>query len=220
MLDVTIVQKLQSTAMLQLNRSQNSVTQISLNYVVCDSSFFLDIRHSFIDLSTTTLYTPVSILERTATVEIPYKTKSNSSNAQVIYNVIGIYMLRQSNLFEYQITTASKLLSSLNLSILVGGSNRLKWLRVCTYSYELIANSVDPPYYIEMGIVDDFSGTFPDRSGLTVLSYGTFYTGMIDWNIDDSNSVLNYKMGGTGISYLLTSTSLSRSRTAFLWYRK
>jgi hypothetical protein len=71
-----------------------------------------------------------------------------------------------------------------------------------------------------LGVLNSFSGNFPDSSGLTISSYGTIYTGMVDWMIDDTNSVLDYNLGGTGLSYSLTTASISQSKTAFLWYRK
>jgi hypothetical protein len=71
-----------------------------------------------------------------------------------------------------------------------------------------------------MGIVVSFSGMIPDSSGLAISSYGTVFTGMTDWTIDDTNSVLNYNMTLTALSYLLTTASLTQSKTAFFWYRK
>jgi hypothetical protein len=118
------------------------------------------------------------------------------------------------------VTLAARSTSTFNLSILVGGNNRLKWIRICSYSYETIANSVDPPYYIDLGIVNSFSGIFPDSSGLAISQYGFIYKGMVDCIIDDTNSILDYNMGGTGLSYLLTTTSITQSRTSYFWYRK
>jgi hypothetical protein len=71
-----------------------------------------------------------------------------------------------------------------------------------------------------MGILTSFSGNFPDTSGVTISQYGTIYTGMVDWLIDDSNSVLNYNMSSTNLAYQLTTTSLSSSKFSYFWYRK
>lgn len=221
LVDLSTVQRLQTYAMIQLNRTANSITQLSVNYIVCDSSFWLDVRQTLVDLSGTVAFMSASSLSRTVVAEIAYKTKSNSTNAQLTYNTIGVDMYRQNtHIFLFEITLAAKSLSSFNLSILVGGNNRIRTIRICSYSYEAIANSVDPPFYIDLGVVNSFSGTFPDSSGLTISSYGTIYTGMVDWMIDDTNSVLDYNMGGTGLSYSLTTTSISQTKTAFFWYRK
>jgi hypothetical protein len=221
LLDLSTVQTLQTYAMIQMNRTANSITQLSVNYIVCDSSFWLDVRQTLVDLSGTVAFTSASSLSRTVVTEIAYKTKSNSTNAMLTYNTIGVDMYRQNtNIFRFEISLAAKSLSSFNLSILLGGNNRIRTIRICSYSYEAIANSVDPPFYIDLGVVSSFSGTLPDSSGLSVTSHGTVYTGMIDWMIDDSNSVLNYNMETTGLSYTFTTTSISQSKTAFFWYRK
>ena len=68
--------------------------------------------------------------------------------------------------------------------------------------------------------MSSFSGTIPDTSGLTVTQFGTIYTGMVDWTIDDTNSVLNYNMALSNRSYTLTTTSLTQSETVYFWYKK
>ena len=50
MIDVSVVQKLQTYALIQLNRTANSLTQLAVNYVVCDGSFWLDIRQTLVNL--------------------------------------------------------------------------------------------------------------------------------------------------------------------------
>ena len=71
-----------------------------------------------------------------------------------------------------------------------------------------------------MGLLTSFANNFPDTSAVTVSQYGNIYTGMVDWYIDDSNSVLDYNMSSTNLAYQLVTTSLSSSRTAYFWYRK
>jgi hypothetical protein len=95
----------------------------------------------------------------------------------------------------------------------------MRFIRICSISYETVANSVNPPYYMDLGSLATFSTTIPDSSGLTVTSYGTVFCGMIDWIVDDSNSILNYNANINGLSFLLTTTSLTQSHTAYLWYR-
>lgn len=73
---------------------------------------------------------------------------------------------------------------------------------------------------MDLGTLTSFSGYIPDPSGLSSSEYGFIYTGMLDWMIDDSNSVLNYNLSTNGLSYQLSTTSLSSSKTAYLWYRK
>jgi len=99
MIDLTLVQKLQTNCLIQMNRTANSISQLTINYIVCDSSLFLDIRQMYVDLSASTVFTSASTLSRTVIVELSYKSKSNSTNAVVIFNTIGLEMFRLSRFF-------------------------------------------------------------------------------------------------------------------------
>ncbi len=68
MVDVAIVQKVQTYALVQVNRTAGSVTQLKVNYIVCDSSFWLDVRQVYVDLSALNVYTSASSLSRTAII--------------------------------------------------------------------------------------------------------------------------------------------------------
>ncbi len=68
MMDVTIIQKTASSATIQLSRTVNAIQQLSLNYIVCDSTFFLDIRHTYVDLSTQIIFTSASSVSRSVIV--------------------------------------------------------------------------------------------------------------------------------------------------------
>jgi hypothetical protein len=43
---------------------------------------------------------------------------------------------------------------------------------------------------------------------------------MVNWNIDDSNTILNYNLALILKSYTLTTTSLSQANFVYVWYRK
>lgn len=135
MFDLQIVQQLQASALIQLNRTAGTIQQISLNYIVCDSSFWLDVRQTLVDLSEQTVFTSFTST-RTAVMQLPYKSKSNSSNAQVVYNTIGIDMIRQSShTYQFQMMTSGKDFSSFNITLQILVNNKIKWIRICTYSY-------------------------------------------------------------------------------------
>ena len=51
MIDTSLVQTLQSSALIQVNFTIGKLQQISVNYIICDSSFWLDIQHNLVDLS-------------------------------------------------------------------------------------------------------------------------------------------------------------------------
>lgn len=217
--DISIAQAFPSMVSLQFNRTSNSITQLRINYIACDSTFFLDIKITPLDLSLTDAFA-ISASQRTISIDLPYKTKSNSSNAQIIYNTVGLQMIRTSNTYSLQITMNTRSSNFFSLNLAVGGNNRLKAIRMCSMSYETIATTIDPPFYLNMGVLSGFVGTIPDTSGLTVSAYDTVYTGMVDWTVNDANSVLDFIMTLSGISYSLTTNSLTQTKTAYFWYRK
>lgn len=71
-----------------------------------------------------------------------------------------------------------------------------------------------------MGIVQSFSGVIPDSSNLVISVYGSVFVGMVDFTVDDTNSVFNYNMTLTGLGYLLTTSSMVQSQMTYFWYRK
>ncbi len=109
--DIQIVQKVQTSALIQLNRTAGTIQQISLNYIVCDSSFWLDVRQTLVDLSSQTVFLSFTST-RSTVMTLPYKSKSNSSNAQVVYNTIGLEMIRlSSRTYQFQMSTSGRDLS-------------------------------------------------------------------------------------------------------------
>lgn len=98
-IDVSIVQQLQSSSLIQANFTASTVQQLALNYIVSDSSLFLDVRTSYSDLTLLNVYTVGGPTRRSSSILLPYKTKSNTTNAVVTYNTIGLSMIRQSHLF-------------------------------------------------------------------------------------------------------------------------
>ena len=152
---------------------------------------------------------------------LPYKSKSNSSNAQVVYNTIGLEMIRlSSRTYQFQMSTSGRDLSQFNITLQIQANNKIRWVRLCTYSYQAVATTIDAPFFIDWGFLSSFSGSLPDSSGLTLTSTGTIYSGMVSWFIDDSNTVLNYNLAFTLKAYTLTTTSLSQVNFAYVWYRK
>ncbi len=57
MIDVNLINKFATYSTIQINRTAGSVSQIALSYIACDSSFWLDIVHSYVDLSGQTVFT-------------------------------------------------------------------------------------------------------------------------------------------------------------------
>ncbi len=99
LIDITLTAKQSTYATIMITRTQNTVQQLSINYIVCQSTFFLDIRNTYFDLTSETVFTTTSTNSKTSLLIVPYKTKSNSSNAIVVYNTIGLHMIRTSRTF-------------------------------------------------------------------------------------------------------------------------
>lgn len=153
-------------------------------------------------------------------LSIGYQTKSNSTNAAVIYSAIGMEIIRnQTHTFEYSITTSSLDSHSFNVSLMVEGNNRMRWIRLCSFSYEKVATTIDPPYYLDMGFLTGLSNTVTDASGITISELGIIFTGMVNWLVDDSNGVLDYNLAFASKTYTITTNALSSARVTYFWYR-
>lgn len=179
----------------------------------------MDIRNQLIDLSATTVWLG-NVGTRTSDMTVNFKTKSNAMNAIVIYMTSGIYMAKTSNSFEYTLVDISKASNSYTLRISVMANNKVRWIRISTISYESIATTIDPPFYLELGFFNSLQATVPDSSGIAVSSMGTIFSGMTDFLIVDTNNVFDYNMSSTGRIFNLVSTSISRSQSCYFWYRQ
>ena len=101
-IDVSSSASAQTSQTLLLSFTTGTVTNFRVNYLVClpNSFFFLDVQHSYQDLSSDpAIFTSGTTSSRQKTLTLPYKTKSNSSNSVVVYNTVGLSMMRQSHTF-------------------------------------------------------------------------------------------------------------------------
>jgi hypothetical protein len=62
-------------------------------------------------------------------------------------------------------------------------------------------------------------GNIPDGSNLAVSVLGTIFMGMTDWTLSDTNAIINYNMSLSGLTYQLTSNTVTRTQSAYFWYR-
>ena len=123
---------------LLLSFTTSTVNNFRIHYLVClpNSFFFLDVRNSYEDLSTDgSIFTSSSPSSRQKTLTIPYKAKSNSSNAVVVYNTVGLSMLRQSNTFEYTLSTTARAATTFNLLLTVMANYGMRFIRLVVYNY-------------------------------------------------------------------------------------
>ncbi len=100
--DLSISTKNATVCTLKLNFTASTILQFSINYFVClpNNNFFLDVVISYQDLNSyNTINTSSLTGQRSITLNLPYKGKSNASNAVVGYNTVGLSMMRQSNTF-------------------------------------------------------------------------------------------------------------------------
>ena len=70
-----------------------------------------------------------------------------------------------------------------------------------------------------MGFLTGLSNTVTDASGITISELGVIFTGMVNWLIDDSNSVLDYNLAFASKTYTITTNALSSARVTYFWYR-
>ena len=189
--------------------------------MVCLSNFFfLNVQTSYQDLSSiSNIFTANQAVSRTTTLTLPYKTKSNSSNAVVAYTTAGLSMMRQSNTFEYTLTTNTYSTSTFTVTLTCMANNGMRFIRVVIFNYESIVASVDPPYYVDMGFTNSLSGSVSDSSGLGLTTTGTILTGITDFAASDANAILNYNFTLSTLSYTIISTAITRTKTAYIWYR-
>lgn len=97
--DVTSTSSSQVTQTIQLNFSSNAISLFSINYLVCATSFFLDVRTFHQDLTGTNLNVTNLATSRSFTCFLPMRGKSNSSNTASVYTTVGVSMMRAKNTF-------------------------------------------------------------------------------------------------------------------------
>jgi len=202
------------------NFTSSTVQQFSINYIVClpNTYFFLDVRNIYQDLTSfSTIYSSALTSSRSQILTPAYKTKSNSTNAQVIISTVGLSMMRQSNTFEYTLNIAGYNSSSFNLTLTLMANNGMRFIRYVVIDYETTASSYTG--YVDMGVGVNLGGTVPDSSGMGFTTTGTIFTGVTDWAMSDANAIITYNMSYSSLTYSLSSRSVSRTKTAYLWYR-
>lgn len=97
--DVTSTSSTQFMQTIQLNFTSNAISLFSINYLICATSFFLDVRTFHQDLTGTNLNVTNLATSRSLTVNLPMRGKSNSSNTASVYTTVGVSMMRAKNTF-------------------------------------------------------------------------------------------------------------------------
>jgi hypothetical protein len=219
---VTSISGTTSSKTLQLNFTSGTVLNFRVNYLVSLSNFcFLDVQNSYQDLTALgTIFSSAIASTRTTTLTLPYKGKSNSSNTVMAYTTVGLSMMRQKNSFDFTLTTNTLSTTTFTVDLTLPANNGMRFIRISIVNYENIPGLVSSPDYIDMGFLSTLSGSVPDSSGLGLTTTGTIMTGMTDWTLSDSFAVINYNMTLSTLSYSIISTSVSRSKTGFVWYRE
>lgn len=212
----------QTNALIQLVCTTGIVSQMSVNYLAVLSTSFLEVTYAKLDLTSFTIYTQTVPQSRSVARTIPYRTKSNSTNAVIAVSTVGMNSIRQSvHTFIYSLSISAQYVNSYEVTLTAGPYNRLSSVTVQGISYESVATTIYPPYYLSIGYVSDFSGTIPENSGATgVTAMGIIFIGMTDWTIDDSNGVNTFNLSVSQNTYTLTSTSLTSCRNSYVWYRQ
>lgn len=71
-----------------------------------------------------------------------------------------------------------------------------------------------------MGFGTNLGGTLPDSSGLGLSVTGTIFIGMSDWALSDANAIITYNMTVSGLIYSLSSATVTRTSTGYIWFRQ
>lgn len=134
-IDVTILSSSTGYQILQLNFTSSTINILSINYIACVSGFFLDVRTAFLNTSALTVASSSLNTVRTTTLNVPYKSKSNSSNSVAVYTTIGMSMVRAKNTFEYSLTFNGFATSTITITLTVQPMNGVKFLRFSVFNY-------------------------------------------------------------------------------------
>jgi hypothetical protein len=206
---------------LQLNFTVGSVSIFSINYLVCSSSFFLDIRTSYTELSSTSIFSSALASTRSFTINLPAKAKSNSSNTMAAYTTVGMSMMRARNTFEFTLTTLGFSSTTVNVNLTLMPNNGMRFIRIMVFNYEAVVTIISSPFFMDIGFGTALGGTVPDSSGLGLTTTGTIFLGITDMAISDFYSVMTYNMSISGTVYSLSSAGgITRTQTAYIWYRQ
>ena len=137
-IDVSSSSSSQTSQTLLLSFTTGTITNLRVNYLVClpNGFFFMDVRHSYQDLSSDgTIFTSGMASTRSKTLSLTYKTKSNSSNSVVTYNTVGLSMMRQSNTFEYTLSTTGYAASTFSVQLTLMSNNGMRFIRLVIFNY-------------------------------------------------------------------------------------
>lgn len=159
--DLTVAGTSTTAAIIQLVCTSGIVTQMSVNYLAVLSTSFLEITYSKLDLTSFTIYTQTTAQSRSVARNITYRTKSNSTNAVVAVSTVGMNGIRQAHTFIYSMSISAQYVNSYEVTLTAGPNNRLSSVSVQGVSYESVATTIYPPYYLSIGYIPDFSGTIP-----------------------------------------------------------
>ena len=159
--------------------------------------FFLDVRSNYIDLSSNnTIFTSGMSGSRSVNLNLNYKSKSNTSNSQVILSAVGMSIMRQSNIFEYTLNIASYSTSTFTVTLTLMSNNGMRFIRLFVANYELTASQYTG--YVDMGAFTSLGGSVPDSSGLGFTTIGNIFTGVTDWILNDANAIITFNMTQSG----------------------
>lgn len=135
---------------------------------------------------------------RSVNLNLVYKNKSNTSNAQVVLSVVGMSIMRQSNTFEYTLNIVSYTTTTFTLTLTLMANNGMRFIRLYVLSYELTASQYTG--YVDMGVMTSLGGSVVDSSGLGFTTIGNIFTGITDWILNDANAILTYNLTQSGLS--------------------
>ena len=87
-IDVVVSSTSKTQTTVSFTRTTSVVTEASINYIAVEPSSFMDVYTGLFNLTGTNIY-DIGSGQRSASITMAYRIKSNSTNAALVYNTIG-----------------------------------------------------------------------------------------------------------------------------------
>ena len=172
-----------SGATIESRRSKNGVG-ISVYFLATSPNFFLNVSSNYFPLEATPLFTSNNS-ERNVLRSIDYTSKSNFTNGQVILTTVGVNFTKGNDLdsFSVNVAVVQKAQTYFDIRISVPESIRLRFLRVCSISYEIVNDVAQHPFYINSGSLTLFGDEIDDISeNQDITNLGVIFSGLNSWS--------------------------------------
>lgn len=205
-------------------RSISNFSSATIKYMATNNVTYFDIQISSSSFgSNTGSIGAVITSNRTGSINIPWRRKSNTSNVGIAYYTVGLSQIWLGSSFTYSLTNSSFGLNndSYNLQISVnptsGSSNGISYIRICTISYEIVTLVANQQFFSSLLSTSNLSGTVPGTVISNVIDFSVIFSGVVDYSFIQSSSLNKaFQIALSGSTFLVTDLT---ARSSFLWLR-